>query len=309
MRAVSCWRGRRDVNGASIGIELVNPGHEFGYRAFPEAQIAALEALCPRHPRPPPNSAAPRARPFRRGARAQAGSGRAVPVAAARARRDRALARAAAARRAARHRPASSPPSAMTRPSRRRRRSPRSSAISGRPGATGSPTKKRAPSPPPWRDSAARFDSALASRPYLAAPDGRMAALAATAGEESPGSTEARCRVTPGGGDPRESATETYRRARPKGRAARVKWCGKSAPRRRQRRRQGKPHREQDQVGAAGAARRRAGFRAAARVGRARRPVTGVPDEWSSPAFGRGQNPAYRPSGIDLNIMRTKPQC
>jgi hypothetical protein len=35
-------------------------------------------------------------------------------------------------------------------------------------------------------------------------------------------------------------------------RPARVKWCGKSAPRRRQRRRQGKPHREQDQVGAAG---------------------------------------------------------
>ena len=28
-------------------------------------------------------------------------------------------------------------------------------------------------------------------------------------GEESPGSTEARCRVTPGGGDPRESATES----------------------------------------------------------------------------------------------------
>ena len=36
------------------------------------------------------------------------------------------------------------------------------------------------------------------------------------------------------------------------GRAARVKRCGKSAPRRRQRRWQGKPHREQDQVGAAG---------------------------------------------------------
>ena len=60
----------------------------------------------------------------------------------------------------------------------------------------------------------------------------------------------------PGGGDPRDSATErtppTPRRGRP-GRAARVKWCGKSAPRRRQRRWQGKPHREQDQVGAAGA--------------------------------------------------------
>ena len=36
----------------------------------------------------------------------------------------------------------------------------------------------------------------------------------AMAREESPGSTQARCRVTPGGGDPRESATETHRRAR-----------------------------------------------------------------------------------------------
>jgi N-acetylmuramoyl-L-alanine amidase len=53
---VSCWAGRRDVNGASIGIELVNPGHEFGYRGFPEPQMAALEALCrdilARHPIP-----------------------------------------------------------------------------------------------------------------------------------------------------------------------------------------------------------------------------------------------------------------
>jgi N-acetylmuramoyl-L-alanine amidase len=42
---VSCWRGRRDINGASIGIELVNPGHGLGYRAFPEPQMAALETL------------------------------------------------------------------------------------------------------------------------------------------------------------------------------------------------------------------------------------------------------------------------
>jgi N-acetylmuramoyl-L-alanine amidase len=42
---LSSWRGRSDVNDASIGIELVNPGHEFGYRAFPEAQIAALIEL------------------------------------------------------------------------------------------------------------------------------------------------------------------------------------------------------------------------------------------------------------------------
>jgi len=39
---VSFWKGERDVNGRSIGIEIVNPGHEFGYRAFPEAQIHAL---------------------------------------------------------------------------------------------------------------------------------------------------------------------------------------------------------------------------------------------------------------------------
>jgi N-acetylmuramoyl-L-alanine amidase len=43
---VSYWAGARDINARSIGIELVNPGHEFGYRAFGEAQIAALIALC-----------------------------------------------------------------------------------------------------------------------------------------------------------------------------------------------------------------------------------------------------------------------
>jgi N-acetylmuramoyl-L-alanine amidase len=42
---VSSWRGRAGVNATSIGIELVNPGHEFGYRAFPEPQMAALEVL------------------------------------------------------------------------------------------------------------------------------------------------------------------------------------------------------------------------------------------------------------------------
>ncbi|MEZ5709642.1 MAG: N-acetylmuramoyl-L-alanine amidase [Blastomonas sp.] len=39
------WRGTRDVNSASIGIEIVNPGHEFGYRPFPEEQMAALIPL------------------------------------------------------------------------------------------------------------------------------------------------------------------------------------------------------------------------------------------------------------------------
>ena len=41
----SFWRGVTDVNSASVGIEIVNPGHEFGYRPFPEPQMAAVEAL------------------------------------------------------------------------------------------------------------------------------------------------------------------------------------------------------------------------------------------------------------------------
>lgn len=41
----SWWRGISDVNSASIGIEIVNPGHEFGYRPFPEAQVEAVIEL------------------------------------------------------------------------------------------------------------------------------------------------------------------------------------------------------------------------------------------------------------------------
>lgn len=42
---VSYWAGERDCNGASIGVELVNPGAEWGYRDFPPAQVDALCAL------------------------------------------------------------------------------------------------------------------------------------------------------------------------------------------------------------------------------------------------------------------------
>jgi N-acetylmuramoyl-L-alanine amidase len=42
---VAFWKGERDVNAVSIGIELVNPGHEWGYRAFPDDQVEALIGL------------------------------------------------------------------------------------------------------------------------------------------------------------------------------------------------------------------------------------------------------------------------
>lgn len=41
----SYWRGITDINSASIGIELVNPGHEWGYRPFTDAQMDSLIPL------------------------------------------------------------------------------------------------------------------------------------------------------------------------------------------------------------------------------------------------------------------------
>jgi hypothetical protein len=125
--------------------------------------------------------------------------------------------------------------------------------------------------------------------------------------EESPGSTEKRWRLTAAGGDPRESATEIEPpiglRAE-----ARVKRCGKSAPRLRQRRWQGKPHREQDRIGMT----RPRGQGSPARVIRVdclRRGANRDPEEWpprrGNPAL---QNPAYRPTGdFPRSTSRTVP--
>ena len=56
---VSQWRGHANVNDRSIGIELVNPGHEFGYRQFPRSQMDALinvaRDILVRHPIPARN--------------------------------------------------------------------------------------------------------------------------------------------------------------------------------------------------------------------------------------------------------------
>jgi len=51
---LSEWRGHENINQRSIGIEIVNPGHEFGYRPFPAAQMKMVATLCrdilARHP-------------------------------------------------------------------------------------------------------------------------------------------------------------------------------------------------------------------------------------------------------------------
>jgi N-acetylmuramoyl-L-alanine amidase len=50
------WQGASDINARSIGVEIVNPGHEFGYRSFPPEQMASVKRLCldilARHPIP-----------------------------------------------------------------------------------------------------------------------------------------------------------------------------------------------------------------------------------------------------------------
>jgi N-acetylmuramoyl-L-alanine amidase len=43
---VSYWAGETDINSRAIGIEIVNPGHEFGYSDFPLRQVAAVISLC-----------------------------------------------------------------------------------------------------------------------------------------------------------------------------------------------------------------------------------------------------------------------
>src|ERR1700722_4591062 len=42
----SAWQSETDLNSCSIGIEIVNPGHDQGYPDFPKRQIAAVSALC-----------------------------------------------------------------------------------------------------------------------------------------------------------------------------------------------------------------------------------------------------------------------
>lgn len=43
---IGSWEGEGDVNSRSIGIEIVNRGHDFDYPDFPGVQIEAAIALC-----------------------------------------------------------------------------------------------------------------------------------------------------------------------------------------------------------------------------------------------------------------------
>lgn len=51
---IGAWRGRASLNDTSIGIEIVNPGHEFGYRHFPDEQMQSVielsQKIVSRHP-------------------------------------------------------------------------------------------------------------------------------------------------------------------------------------------------------------------------------------------------------------------
>jgi N-acetylmuramoyl-L-alanine amidase len=42
----SVWQGLTDLNSASVNIEIVNGGHDFGLPPYPEAQIASVIRLC-----------------------------------------------------------------------------------------------------------------------------------------------------------------------------------------------------------------------------------------------------------------------
>ena len=101
------------------------------------------------------------------------------------------------------------------------------------------------------------------------------------------------------------------RRGRPQGKchrkqtaaasaAARVKGWGKSPPRDWRQERQGKPHREQNRIGAVRGATFEGCFRPTARVGCVRRMATCAQDEWPPRSRREAraiQNPAYRPAG------------
>ena len=74
------WNGEDDVNSSSIGIEIVNPGHDNGYPEFPETSDRRGGDLVPKHPAAPRNPHRSHSCAFGRRAFAQARSGREISV-------------------------------------------------------------------------------------------------------------------------------------------------------------------------------------------------------------------------------------
>ena len=211
----SYWRGHTSVNDDSIGIELVNPGHttatSLSRRADRGADPAASPDIMQRHNITRGNvvghsDVAPARKrdpgelfPWAQLATAAAGAAAADPQPDRPELDRRRLPARAGAVRLRRQRPdgrdhrlpAPLPPRADRRHDRRRM--PRASCS-----LCCCPSRR------------AMTDWLIPSAaPIWARPEGRAAAARASAGEESPGSTERRCRLMAGGGDPRESATES----------------------------------------------------------------------------------------------------
>ena len=314
MPALSWWQGRGGLNDVSLGIELVNPGHEWGYRPFPERADGGRRGA-----RPASWSAAGASRPvacvahsdiaparkedpgelfdWRRLAAAGIGAWPQPQRAAAAGRRERddgtgpdRLSGVGAGRAAS--------------------RSPcvRSSVASGQTrcdGVLDAETMglvargRRLVQPAPRR----------LPRRRCRRPDGRSrpaggGGKSGLHGNTVPGNAR---RGRPQGKCHRE---QTARRGMASaGLRVRVKGCGKSAPRRRQRRWHGKPHREQDQVGTTAPSPARVLAQACFRAGRPGRSREARGDAGPRGMAiprpsGRGQNPAYRPPAP----IRTEPQ-
>ena len=326
---VSFWRGHSELNARSIGIEIVNPGHEWGYRDFPVLQLAAVCDLClailSRHPIPARNVVAHSdVAPDRKEDPGKGSTGGAWQRTASACGLKGCRISAPQARYAM-------PPFAMCVPrsatsatawhpkAHSIRHSPlccaRSSVIGG-------PRLSPAKQTPAHANGCRRCgglsgtcDATLDHfRDYPPTMDCQ------TAGRR-------RCpRACPGSGRGKSglhgnTVPDNVRRGRPQGKRhrnqtacksrrsgprARLKWCGKSAPRPWQQGWQGKPHREQDRIGTAPHG---AGVFPLRRPGRSReargkaRP-RGMVIPIAMEPWARGQNPAYRPSGAISNSLR-----
>ena len=184
---------------------------------FPDAQIEAVIELGAGDRRPPCDSARARARPFRRRAGAQDGSGRAVSVGRAGLGRRRAVAADAQARlKPCRSRMACARSVMAYAPIWMCRQSTVIEAFQRH----FRPASSTASRTTEMRAHLAALLAGLTCAPDAADiaarvrwPDGRSLA---EGGEESPGSTETRCRITSGGGNSRDSATEITPPAQPR---------------------------------------------------------------------------------------------